>query len=697
MKSKSICSYLIFFSCCVVLAAGCAILNPASTSEAFKRAEEAFAQGKYSEARVLYQRHLSMFPNDISGHTGLGVTLFKMDSLEQAITVFEQYVVNSDKAGYLAHYYHARALHLSDAFDRAYEAYMSYLRKAPKGHNLRTEVAHHIWQSKNGSLLSKVSSKDFVVSNPGESVNSAYNDILPLQSSSDVHRYYFSSDRGDSLLQLKTPYRFFQTNVKDGFWSTATVFQPHELTGDDEILIAITPSGELLLFTRIRQGTATFLADSFSRSEKALPFKRFPAQPEMGDRDVVFFTDSMALFASNRPGGYGGYDIYITRLGDLGWSTPENLGPTVNSAHDDVSPYLALDGRTLYFSSNRPESIGGYDVFKTIYTDNARRWSRPNNLGFGINSGADDLFFKLDRSGRQAVLSSNRPGGLGLMDIYAVVYRQTLTEQMVENDPLSFYDLDHFTPAFESIAITDEAPSAQEQISRTVRTHTVYTNLEQSTLPDSVKAKLDKIIASVSVSDLIELRGHVQSTGSRAFDIYTSYTKADAIATYIKSKGIAESQLIIKGFGSRYLKAQPNLGNVARIDILTLPPQDEVGITLQSDNKDPLKPFNDRFKDITFAVQFVSLSQLYTGDLFDQYEDGFIQRVGSSKMLQYNIGLESKLSEALIIRNAIRRDSPFKDAFINAYLNGVRLNRSEIDKTLQDRHPELSKFMLLSE
>ncbi len=132
-----------------------------------------------------------------------------------------------------------------------------------------------------------------------------------------------------------------------------------------------------------------------------------------------FSPDGKALyFASNRPDGFGGYDIYVSyRIGEgNNWSTPENLGPVVNSPGNEVTPFF--DGATLFFSSDWHQGFGGYDVFRAESSNN--RWVRIFHLGNGINSPRDDYGFIFDSARNRGYLVSNRPGGRGNEDIYRV-------------------------------------------------------------------------------------------------------------------------------------------------------------------------------------------------------------------------------------------------------------------------------------
>lgn len=109
------------------------------------------------------------------------------------------------------------------------------------------------------------------------------------------------------------------------------------------------------------------------------------------------------FIVSDRSGGFGGKDIYVTRReSDTSfWGPLENLGPKVNSAYDEVGLSLSKDDQSLYFSSNNSNSIGGFDVFVS-HRQNKVSWSAPTNLGVPINTPTDDLFFTFLNSGERA-------------------------------------------------------------------------------------------------------------------------------------------------------------------------------------------------------------------------------------------------------------------------------------------------------
>ena len=125
------------------------------------------------------------------------------------------------------------------------------------------------------------------------------------------------------------------------------------------------------------------------------------------------------FFTSERPGSLGGSDIWmVQKINKKEWGKPENLGPDVNTMYDEAGMFLAPDGKTLFFCSNGPGSMGSYDVFKTVF--DGTKWSKPTNLGYPINSASKEGQLTLSADAKYAYVSSDRPGGIGANDIYKI-------------------------------------------------------------------------------------------------------------------------------------------------------------------------------------------------------------------------------------------------------------------------------------
>ena len=135
---------------------------------------------------------------------------------------------------------------------------------------------------------------------------------------------------------------------------------------------------------------------------------------------------NVLYFTSDRPGGYGGMDIYRSRKTGNIWSTPENLGPKINTEGNEIFPFIHQDG-TLYFASNGLPGIGGLDVFSTTEISSNienTNWTAPVNLGKPINTNKDDFSLIVDISGTRGYFTSNREGGKGMDDIYSFVTKK---------------------------------------------------------------------------------------------------------------------------------------------------------------------------------------------------------------------------------------------------------------------------------
>jgi len=143
------------------------------------------------------------------------------------------------------------------------------------------------------------------------------------------------------------------------------------------------------------------------------------------------FSGSALYFSSNRPGGQGGFDIYVSYLRDGKWSTPENLGPAINSPGNEITPYF--DGDQLYFASDYKQGLGGYDIFSSEAVDGT--WAQAENMGKGVNSPSDDYYLVVDNSTGAYYFSSNRLGGRGKDDIYVAYPMKEQSQELALQIP----------------------------------------------------------------------------------------------------------------------------------------------------------------------------------------------------------------------------------------------------------------------
>ena len=194
-------------------------------------------------------------------------------------------------------------------------------------------------------------------------------------------------------------------------------------TEGNEGAASFTPDGQFVFFTACsrRDGygdcdiyVSRLDGNTWSKPRNLGPLINTPAW----ESQPCISNDGRTLyFASSRKGGEGGQDIYQTTYQNGTWSEPENLGPTINSSGNEVSPFLHADGKTLYFSSSGHLGFGGLDLFISKKTPEG--WTKPENLGHPLNTSADEGNIFVNAQGNLGYINSTREGGLGRSDIYS--------------------------------------------------------------------------------------------------------------------------------------------------------------------------------------------------------------------------------------------------------------------------------------
>ena len=212
-----------------------------------------------------------------------------------------------------------------------------------------------------------------------------------------------------------------------GGWFTALNMGSPPNTPDQESSQMISADGHYLFFTRCdnrsengwsqggcdlfmsyRADSVWSVAESFGATINTPNFEGTPCL-SADNRELYF--------SSDRPGGYGGYDIYVSRFEDGLWQMPVNLGPDINTAGNESSPYMHIDGHTLYFSSDGLPGMGGKDLFMSTKI-NDTEWSKPINMGYPINSTVDDNSVTVTLDGKKIYFSSDRDSVAGNYDLY---------------------------------------------------------------------------------------------------------------------------------------------------------------------------------------------------------------------------------------------------------------------------------------
>jgi len=268
------------------------------------------------------------------------------------------------------------------------------------------------------------------VDNLGSAINSPAPEYAPLIST-DESLLILTARRESNVGGLKDetdnfPFEdiYYSRNV-GGEWSPVKNLGEDVNTSGHDAGSGLSPDGKTLFVFRgdVKGGGDIYRSD-FKNSEwsKPKPLYKTVNTDAHESAAAVSFDGQSLYFVSEKEGGFGGKDIYVSQwdTDKERWGEARNLGPVVNSAYDEDGVYIHPDGKTLYFSSEGHNSIGGNDIFYSEFENN--RWKTPVNMGIPVNTPDDDVFFSVAADGRTAYYSSDREEGYGEKDIYRLTF-----------------------------------------------------------------------------------------------------------------------------------------------------------------------------------------------------------------------------------------------------------------------------------
>lgn len=385
-----------------------------------------FETEDYLKAIYQYQKVLTIDPNHEIANLN---TLICRLKLNQAIDscIYNLSRLKNSKIPEVQ-FYQGKINHLSSNFDEAIKNYNAYKNIPNKKRRINNEeVNYAILCSKNALMLINQPHRS-VIKNIGNTINSCYSEYVPLITP-DENILYFTSRREGGIGNLKDAYGNYYEDVyisqktEDGKWSSPKNIGYPVNTNTHDACVALSFDGNQLIIYRTSDDliTGDLYLSKMGQTGWEIPVK-FGSEINTPfiETSACFSSDtSVIYFSSNKPGGFGGKDIYrIKKTPNGKWSIPMNLGAIINTDKDEDSPFLNAQGTTLYFSSKGHNSMGEYDVFKTSLNDTS--YSAPENLGFPINSVNNDIFFVLNSSGTHGYYSSVRKETFGGSDIYMI-------------------------------------------------------------------------------------------------------------------------------------------------------------------------------------------------------------------------------------------------------------------------------------
>ncbi|MFN6944018.1 MAG: OmpA family protein [Cytophagaceae bacterium] len=590
-----------------------------------KEAKLSYKLEEYSGALEFYLKLDSLSPNNPEYLAQIGRCYLFSHPKTKSL----QYLERAKSLGYNANFldmHLGRAYHFNHKFDMAIKSYETAKKSMnPKKDAENIKIADRlIAQCKTGIELMANPLK-VTIENIGPTINSPYPDYAAVISA-DEQVLIFTSRRPNTTGGKRDEYTgdYFEDiyiSYKDtsGEWGTPKNIGSNINTPGHDASIALSPDGQTLFIYKDDGNGDIFYSilegDKWSNPKTMggninTPRSWEPSASISADEKTLFFT-------SDRPGGLGGRDLYISKRQANGqWSEPKNLGPNVNTEYDDDAPFIHPDGKTLYFSSKGHKGMGGFDIFTVEYFAETDSFSTPVNLGYPINTADDDIFFVWSADGSRGYFSSIREEGYGEKDIYVVsrpkpkvsliVLKGKVYSEKNDNTPIGamitvtdnetneivavFNSNSHtgrytvIIPPGKNYGISVEAPGylnfsenvfipQKEDYHEFVKNFNleplkkgsrivlknVFFDTDKAALRKESYSELDRFVKLLKEQPelFVEIAGHTDDVGDNKYNQKLSERRAHSVVDYLVSKGIDKKRLFPVGYGEDFFMA-PN-------------------------------------------------------------------------------------------------------------------------------------------
>ncbi|MBI5856533.1 MAG: OmpA family protein [Sphingobacteriales bacterium] len=577
----------------------------------YEQAMSRVEKENFASAAGLLLQAIQTDSNYVDAYLVLADIYGKIKNYKSSIQYFEKaFALDSvytldDKFSY------SRQLAGNGEFEKALNAINELFAKRPPKNPVRLEKMEILRRSyqfavdyeKNHPVKNYV----FAPQNPGAGVNSSESEYFPSLSI-DGQELIFTrrlNDRNED---------FFTSEQKEGKWETATPIEGKINTPQSEAAQTMSADGQWLIFTANGRPDSYGNYDLYWSQYNPWGWSDAVnlggvVNSDQWDSQPCLSPDKRDLyFASRRFGGFGGSDIYVSHLKSNGrWTEPENLGGAINTPGDDQCPFIHADNQTLYFTSNGWQGYGGNDLFYVRKAYNGT-WSKPVNLGYPINTIDDEGTLFIAADGKTAWYASDRSDSKGGLDIYTFELRQDLqpfktlwvkghvkdiktknglsssvqlidlaSKQIineVQADETGYYFItlplgkdyaftvnrkgylfysDNFLMAGRSADSTYEKDILLQPLetNASIVLKNIFFDVNKFELKQESQVELDRLVQLLNENPnlKIEISGHTDNVGKPADNLLLSNNRAKAVINYLISKNISAQRLTSKGYG----------------------------------------------------------------------------------------------------------------------------------------------------
>lgn len=534
-------------------------VNSRPFRRSFIEAQYLFLTEDYEAALKIYDKLLEMEPGNRNVQYLIGLCYQNIPGKKnESIPYFEAAIQSMTKkykdgsyrekeAPYEALFYLGRAHHLNFNFMDAIDYYvhykfevegndfanMEYVDKQIEACELAEEMTSRPLQVK----FIKMETGDKFIDNALFGVRSADNNIMVCMA---------RTTQENTIMMAK--------NI-DGTWSKPSAILSQLGNYTDCQISSLSYDGSSMLLTRSDPFNSDLYLSHFDGKQWS-PMEALPKYI-----NTAYYESSACLssngqklyFTSNKKGGYGALDIYVSELQeDEKWGKPYNMGPKLNTMYNENTPYITDNGELLYFSSQGHTTIGGYDVFLTRRQPDGS-WTLPKNLGYPINTPDDDLNYIPEYGGRNAYFASATRGEDGESGIYMMEPLE-LGEPgfLASTEPYTV--INRATTPLES-KLTEKSETEIHGINtgEFLVIKNIMFEFDQFLLDDEARQDVDRLsmIMEQFPELSVEVIGHADGMGKEDYNLDLSRKRARAVVDYLTGKGIASNRFIAKGVGEQ--------------------------------------------------------------------------------------------------------------------------------------------------
>lgn len=576
---------------------------PSKAMDAYFKARDFGSRTQWEEGIVSLQKAIKIYPKFTDAKILLADFYYRLKKYDDAITVLESCKNDSDFPPGSIFFLSEMYLKKNNG-SKAKEYAEKYLAQ-PKTIPAAVRKAQQTIRNADFAVEAKKHPVPFSPKNLGENINSRNWEYFP----------YMTPD-GKLLVFTRKQFNqedlYFAMKTDTGFSYAVSFGREINTDNDNEGAATMNADGTLLFFTGCDKSDGLGSCDIYFSQKLNNTWTQptgigVPVNSGSWEAQPSFSSDGKALyFSSNRKGGLGGSDIWVSYLDEnMKWSEPKNLGPNVNSSFDEKSPFIHADNQTLYFSSTGWPGVGNADIFKSSKSDTG--WTKAQNLGYPINTENDDNSLTVSYDGKSAFISSDRENGSGGLDIYSfelpenvqpqkITYikatvRDAVTKQLLIAN-YSVIDLDMKKEVYNGVTVngnffvsiqSDKNYGLQVQkekylfysqninlketpklkpyeleillepiaVNNKIVLNNVFFDFDQSELQATSFVELDKVAELLQKNPTvkIEISGHTDNKGDTKYNQSLSQKRAESVVNYLVQKGIDRSRLTAKGYG----------------------------------------------------------------------------------------------------------------------------------------------------